>query len=316
MPPIIVQCETSGFSSSFDSIHWRLKLRHVLCRHQSQGNYRYKGICEVLENEWQGQSKSNNFVLFNNGTDINVSYTFNSNDGNAVMGGHGILEVAAKPTGCPQILSDYIHLRIGGTNPTKNQVLLYVQSQVSNRNLNIVHMLNAIFAHEAGFHQFRTNHQTQATMNFRAKHHHNDPTQPDCSVLFNWPDDPPNFPLATFDFGVGISQYTKTVGRTIPREVAWDWRENIKIGINLFLNHLNHTHNSTLTWKEWAHRAWKRYNGSGAQAIAYAQTLSGTTEGQKVSSSNLPNTLKLNQETAQLTLAPNPEQPPNWPPID
>jgi hypothetical protein len=98
--------------------------------------------------------------------------------------------------------------------------------------------------------------------------------QPDCRVHFDWPDDPPNFPLASFDFGVGISQFTKVGDQRVTAELAWDWRENVRVGTNLFLSKLNGQFQQGISWRHWALAGWRAYNGSGAAAESYAQRLS------------------------------------------
>lgn len=318
MPPIEVNCKIKGFVLEDEIIFWRLQCRHVLCRHAPQGKYKYKGACEILEGEWQGRSKTATFTLFEeNFNSANLLSDYNSIEpGGPVMGGHAILSVAAKPRGSTSMLVDYVHLRIGGTNPQRQDVEQYIMTQLGTRNTNIVQMLKAIFAKESGFNQFKNRPQKNATMNFVQKHHGNDQSQPNCKVQFDWPNDPANFPNVSFDFGVGISQYTKIVGRVIGREVTWDWRENVKIGINLFLEKLRDTYRSNLTWRTWALRAWEPYNGAGPQAVAYAQDLLNSPEGQKVSNDPLPANLNVQLETTPLAkISPNLIlPPPTWPP--
>lgn len=119
-------------------------------------------------------------------------------------------------------------------------------------------------------------------MTFRAPHHRSDPSQPDCRVRFDWPDDPPDFPLASFDFGVGISQFTRVAGQRVSADVAWDWRENIRIGTNLFLAKLQRQFRPGMSWREWAFAGWRSYNGSGAAAEAYARRLSESDDGAQI----------------------------------
>jgi hypothetical protein len=116
-----------------------------------------------------------------------------------------------------------------------------------------------------------------------SKRFHKEPDQPDCRVIFDWPDDPEHFPLASFDFGVGISQFTKVGNQKVTCEIAWDWRENIRMSANLFLRKLQSKYKADLTWHHWAMETWAAYNGSGAAAQLYAKKLSMSPEGSKVS---------------------------------
>lgn len=316
MPEIPVECEVNGFAPSVEPIYWRLVCRHVLCRHQPQGNYRYRGACEILEDEWQGKSRESKFKLFEPASSPVLDYDYNTNDPDTVvMGGNAILTVAAMPRGCSVVLTDYVHLRIGGTNPTKSDVMAHVSQMLKSRNSNLPHMVNAVFTHENNFTQFAKTVQRSTHMIFRQKHHHNDPTQPDCNVLFDWPDDPEYFPSVSFDWGVGISQYTKIRGRTVGPATAWDWRQNIKRGINEFLDALADQYKPHLTWRQWAHRGWRAYNGSGPQAEAYANTLEALAEGQAVSIAMMPNDADVDALTAHLPDPPAREVAPNWPPF-
>jgi hypothetical protein len=230
------------------------------------------------------------------------------------MGGHAILSIAARPAGVAVTLLDYVHMRIGGTNPGQAEVLQYVEAQLAGRNQNIVRMVRAIFAHEANFRQFASTAQTQTHMNFQARHHGSDPAQPDCRTRFDWPDDPANFPLASFDYGVGISQYTRVAGQVVTRAIAWDWRENIKIGINTFFEKLRSTRLERNTWDAWALAAWARYNGAGDAARAYAQNLRDSAEGQQVSTDRIPADFDTATECAALAMAAARPAPPAWPP--
>ena len=93
----------------------------------------------------------------------------------------------------------------------------------------------------------------------------------------------PDFPLASFDFGVGISQFTRVEGQSVSPELAWDWRENIRRGTNLFLGKLRKKLQPDITWKHLALAAWAAYNGSGEAAERYAQRLALSDEGLRVS---------------------------------
>src|ERR1022692_1044500 len=169
MPAIDMTCQTVGFVPSNDTpIYWRLQIRHVLCRHQPQGNYRYIGACEVLTDEWQGKSRAAVFQLFRTpaapqpaaqpaagqpatgqpaapAADPDVDYDYNTNDvGGPVMGGNAILTVAAKPPGYGVTLLDYVHLRIiaaANPNPGQADVLQFLGNKLSGRDPNIDHMV-------------------------------------------------------------------------------------------------------------------------------------------------------------------------------
>ena len=80
---------------------------------------------------------------------------------------------------------------------------------VAGRDANLLHMLNAIFAWEADFEQFKPNSQSHAKFK-------------KLGTRFDWPPDPPDHPNVTFDFGVGISQFTHPGELTT--WIAWDWK--------------------------------------------------------------------------------------------
>ena len=314
MPLIKVQCDVSGFDPADSAIYWRLQCQHVLCRHVNHGHMRYRGSCENLNDEWQGRSLAAQFNLFEATTSPSMLYDYNSNDpGGPVMGGNAILSVAAQPPGCPVTLMDYVHLRIGGASPTKPDVLAHIATVLGSRDPNVVHMMNAIIKGESNFSQFNKAAQTQQTFTFNQHHHHN-PNQPNCVVLFDWPDDPGHFPLASFDFGVGLSQYTKIGNQQMTREMAWDWRENMRAGINLFLGDLHSSYHSSYTWQQWAHVAWAAYNGSGAAAENYANARAASDDGKQVSADPLPADLDVAGLTAPIPAPADRPDPPDWPP--
>ena len=255
-------------------ILWRFVCRHVLCRHENAGGFRYRGACEVFETEWRGESRTSSFTLF----DDDCSYTYN--DVTRVLGGHALLIVAVVLPG--GTLLDFVHVRVSGTNPTTENVLRYLDERLAGYDRHVGHMVRAIFAHESNFRQFALHAQRATSMTFRAPHHRSDPSQPDCRVRFDWPDDPPHFPLASFDFGVGIPQFTRVAGQRVSADVAWDWRENIRMGTNLFLAKLQRQFHPGMSWREWAFAGWRSYNGSGAAAEAYARRLSESDEGAQI----------------------------------
>jgi hypothetical protein len=281
MPEIPVKCSVAGFDPATTPILWRLVCRHVLCRHFNTGSFQYRGACEAFQLEWRGESRAATFTLFA-GAASGCSCTYN--DESRVLGGHALLLVAAVLPDCT--LQDYVQLRIAGTNPTQADVFRYLDVQLAEYDANIVHMVRAIFQHESAFTQFATGPQSAAAMTFR-RPHHKDPAQPECRVRFDWPDDPPNFPLASFDFGVGISQFTRVGNQRISADIAWDWRENVRLGTNLFLAKLKKRRQPGMSWRHWALAGWSAYNGSGPAAEAYAKSLSMSTEGAQIAFSEI-----------------------------
>lgn len=274
MPPIRVACAVEGFDPDLHRIQWRVVCRHVLCRHMNVGGFRYRGACETFEAEWRGDSRVPDFTIFGPA----CSYTHN--DDRHVLGGHAVLSVAAAIDG--MTLCDYVHLRIAGANPSQADVFSYLDRGLAGYDENIVHMVRAIFQHESGFGQFGGQAQRAAAMTFTRKHHL-DAAQADCRVRFDWPDDPPGFPLATFDFGVGLSQFTRVEGQRISAALAWDWRENVRLGTNLFLRKLARKLTPDMTWQHAALAAWASYNGAGDAAERYARLLLMSDEGARVS---------------------------------
>jgi hypothetical protein len=276
MPLMDVRCAVAGFDPASSPIRWRLVCRHVLCRHTNVGQYRYRSACQPLEREWRGESRAPAFTLFDEAS-RECSCTYNARS--RVLGGHAILTVAA--VAGPERLVDYVHLRIAGTNPSQADVFAYLDSQLAGWDANIMLMLRAIFRHESSFSQFAAGAQGSAAMTF-GRRHHATPGQPDCRVRFDWPDDPSGFPLASFDFGVGIAQFTQIGTQTVSPEIAWDWRENIRLGTNLFLGKLRRQYKSGMTWRHWALDAWRAYNGSGASAERYAMQLAMSDDGARI----------------------------------
>ena len=275
LPPIPVVCDVAGFDPASTPIRWRLVCRHVLGRYHNEGGYRYRGMCTPLDREWRGESTKASFTLFGGGP-AECACTYN--DDSRVMGGHALLLVgAALPAGT---LLDYVHLRLGGANPAAADVQAWLDRQLQGCDNNIVCMARAVFAHESSYRQFAPAAQTGASMNFTQRQHTN-PAQPDCRVRFDWPDDPPGFPLASYDFGIGISQWTHP--EELTPDIAWDWRENLRIGAALFLDRLRRNFRSGVTWMDWAMASWAAYNGTGSGAAAYAAKLAGSPDGVLVS---------------------------------
>lgn len=223
------------------------------------------------------------------------------------MGGNGFLQVAAVVPGATAYAEDFVHLRMAGTNPSRAEVAMYIDALLGTRDINLKRMVANIFEHESGTTQFKTSSQTGTSYR---------------GVRFDWPDDPPDYPLASFDCGVGISQYTWVERQTITPGVAWDWQCNITKAINLFLRDkvfaslaAVRNQRSTFSWQDVAWGAYRRYNGSGDRAIAYANRLSNTPRGLQVD-----RTANLTAAAANAHLGPvseperEPGPPPPWPP--
>src|SRR5262245_40438808 len=141
MPAIRVSCAVEGFNPVNTPILWRLVCRHVLCRHMNTGHFRYRGATEVFDGEWRGQSHTPDFTIFGSG----CQYTYS--DETRVLGGHGLLIVAARLP--DDTLCDYVHVRIGGTNPMQSDVYAYLDAHLDGYDENVVHMVRAIFQHES-----------------------------------------------------------------------------------------------------------------------------------------------------------------------
>jgi hypothetical protein len=196
------------------------------------------------------------------------------------MGGHGLIVVAAK---LPEMtLIDYVHVRIAGTNPSQADVFSYLTQKLAGSHENVQRMVRAIFQHEPDVTQFAAQAQRSAAVTF-GRRHHADGLQPECRVRVDWPDDPPGFPLASFDFGVGLSQFSRVDAHAISADLAWDWRENVRRGTNLFLGKLRRKLQPGMTWKHLALASWAAYYGSGEAAERYAQRLALSDEGARVS---------------------------------
>ncbi|PBC08177.1 hypothetical protein [Mesorhizobium sp. WSM3859] len=285
MPELKVLCKISGFDPSATPILWRLQTRHVLGRFQRSGGTKndpsYKSKVVSLSDEWRGQSSAPGFTLF----------AKSEAAADHVGGGHAILSVAVKPPGATAWLQDFTHLRIVGANPDRDAVKVYIRAALPKRDANLWSMLDAIFAWEAGYKQFRP------------KSYSGDIYK---GVSFKWPADPSWFPLSSFDFGVGLSQFTHPDQLTA--SIAWDWRDNMSSGINIFLDALRSSHKPGVTWIDWAIAGWTRYNGSGDYAAKRAKS----DDGKLVSTKATPNNLDLKALTSKLKLIKAPTWP-AWP---
>ena len=294
MPAIKVSCDIAGFTpSAATPIYWRLQTLHVLGRFKNVGDYHYESRVVPLDAEWTGSSQSAEFTLFAEGTPPAGLIYDNLDD--RVAGGHAVLTVATKPGSL--WLQDFVHLRITGTNPNEAYVRKEVKNLVAGRKAApLESMLNAVFAWEANMEQFCSHPQKQERFG-----------ESGFKKIFNWPDDPCNFPVAAFDFGVGISQFTNPGKLNTP--IVWDWRGNLAAGINTFFDKLRAAHTKGITWDKWAFAAWRRYNGSGNHAVAYAQRLAQSPDGKRIPATAVPN---LGADAlAAITFAE--PSPPKWP---
>ena len=274
MPAIRVSCAVEGVDLLSTPIMWRLVCRHVLCRYVDTGFCRYRAKAETFDGEWRGESYTPDFTVFGPG----CRYTYS--DATRVLGGHGLLCIAVH---LPHVtLCDFVHVRIAGTNPSRSDVLAYIDAELEGYDENVVYMVRAIFQHESTVTQFASQAQRSAAMTF-TKRHHADGMQPDCRVRFDWPDDPPGFPLTSFDFSVGLSEFTRGDDQIISADLAWDWRENVRRGVNVFLGKLRRRLQPDITWKHLALAAWAAHYGSGEAAERYAQRLGLSDEGARVS---------------------------------
>lgn len=313
MPPIDVKCRTFGFDPAETSILWRVVLRHVLCRHWNTGKSQYASGCLVLEDEWQGEARSRSFTVFAPSPSDGLAYTYNAVDGRP-MGGNGFVQVAVAVPGSTGYAQDFAHIRVAGRNPSLSEVTTYVEGLLAGRDVNIKRMVLNIFEHESRTRQFSTSAQTRT----RVRRSRQDPTR----LVFDWPDDPPDFPLATFDCGVGISQYTRVGRQTITAGLAWDWQCNVAKAVNLFLReklrvslHAVRRQRPTFSWQDIAWGAYRRYNGSGADAESYANRLSATARGNQVSRTRDLTVAQVIPEIVDVTEpAREAGPPPPWPP--
>ncbi len=309
MPSIKVECGISGFNPAVTPILWRLEAAHPTCRYSNMGHYTYQAACEMFKREWQGKSTAKVFTLFDP-ADRNVSYDYGSATDD-VMGGHAILSVYARPVQSERPFADYVHLRIVGTNPTKEDVLRFLGPLFEGRDENLRWIARAIFAHESHYKQFSETVQSQTRFTITAPRHGKKMEgQPDCILRFDWPDDPPDFPLISFDFGIGISQYTRLRRQAVSADMAWDWRSNLLVALNLMLDNAERLHVEGASWREWAFRIWASYNGG----TPYARTLAQTDDGKLVSDERVPSKAKILQQLYRLPLPDLVPPGPAWPP--
>ncbi|MEA2877263.1 MAG: hypothetical protein QOF14_2459 [Hyphomicrobiales bacterium] len=298
MPRIDVVCDVKGFDPATVNIHWRLQTLQVLGRFQKAKKKkktdpsRYNGKIVRLADEWTGTSSAAKFALFADPSDVDVTY---DNASDRVAGGHAILTVAVKPPGAAAWMQDYVHIRIVGkdANPDEWKVRAYCAALAAapGRDKILAPMLNAIFAWEANFKQFRATAYGKDTYE---------------GVLFDWPDDPANHPVASFDFGIGISQFTHPDQLTTA--MAWDWRVNLNAGINIFLDDLRRRYEKDFTWSEWAWWGWRDYNNSGS----YADKRKKSADGKLVPGTAIPSSVNIKAFTEPIPLSPAPKKP-KWP---
>jgi hypothetical protein len=286
MPEIKVGLKIAGFDAATTPVIWRLQSLHVLGRFHRKGGTKtdpqYWAKIVSLGDEWRGDSKASEFTLFPEESPPSAH----------VGGGHAILTVAVKPPGATGWLQDFVHLRIIGANPDSDAVRKQIRTALPGRDPNLWSMLDAIFAWEAGYKQFRS----KAYSGDKYK-----------GVSFKWPSDPAWFPVSSFDFGVGLSQFTHPDQLTA--SIAWDWRDNMSSGINIFLDALRGSYKKDITWIDWALKGWKGYNGSADYAKARAES----DDGKLVSKAPTPKGLLVKALTETVPLIGAPTWP-AWPP--
>jgi hypothetical protein len=335
MPEIAVECEVQGFAP--EQIMWRLRVRHVLCRHYNARLFQYRSICRPLEAEWRGTSTATSFTLFSKaeGGDSSVTYDAAGNDAkDVVMGGYALLSIAARPPDGSAPVVAHAHLRIRGTNPSPDDVKTFLAELLKERDPNVLLIVQGSFIHESGLQQFTEKQQVRSMYVINKARHDLirkkknkdlDLDQPDCKVPFTFPYDPPGYPLVAFDFGVGISQYTQLSSQLVTAPVAWNWKENMKKGINLMFIKLKNGYPAPpgaapagkkakkkpkkppppppQTWLEWAMRGWQGYNG----APVYAERLSKTEEGRELAKQPAESFPKHDEAVANLKAFPEQE---------
>jgi len=220
-----------------------------------------------------------------------------------VIGGHAILTLAARPPGAKQLLTDYVHLRIHGTNPSQDEREAFLGHLLSGRDENILNAVKGILIQESGSIQFLKGHQIGESYH---------------KVHFAWPADPKNFPYASFDFGVGLTQETHFLKDGKPLQywtrTAWDWQENLRTGFDEFFDKMRHCHRVGDTWHSWMMRAWHNYNGGGQAAVDYAQSVSRNEFGRLVSGAAVPSDWRT--QAAPLPTVEDAPEAPSWPPAD
>jgi len=297
MPRIQVVCNLVNVDPAANQLYWQLQTAYVVGRYRkvSGGNTpHYASRILQLGDRWMGRARSGTFTLFAN--DVNVTY---DNYSNRVAGGDAILMIAVQAPGGAGWLQDYVHLRITGTNPTEANIRLYAAQTCAARDSNIVHMVNAVIAHESLMQQFDTAYRTEERYR---------------GVLFTWPHDPANFPGVAFDFGIGLGQFTHIGAETTA--ICWNWQENLKAAVNELLQDLRQTYVADLTWRDWANRAWATYNAGSPESppgIAYANQLLALPDGQLVSPNPLPHGFDHVAQTAPVAMAPSPPPAVPWP---
>jgi hypothetical protein len=296
MPRLDVVCTVRGFDPAVTPIIWRLETSYVVGRYEktnhSDADPEYKSLVESFHDEWTGEAHGDSFSLFS--PDRNVTY---DNRTDRVAGGNAILTVAGRPSGATDWLQDYVHLRLTGTNPSERDVRAHDNSVLARRDPNFVRMADAVFAAESDFKQFDLSYRTHESFH---------------GVRFDWPHDPAGFPSVAFDFGIGLSQFTSWGNATTA--ICWDWNENLNVGINELLRDLEAAFQPGGRWRDWATRAWGRYNGGDPGGTgAYARHLLASADGQLISVGSVPPGFDLSAQTAPLTLKPPPPPGRPWP---
>jgi hypothetical protein len=298
MPQIPIICKTDGFDVPADGIiHWRLAIEHKVCRYFKGNNFLYQPTVLPLTSIWQGRAQAKSFYLFKNdagAADPNVSIDFEPNDpnlkfGDFVQGGHAILSLATKPAGCPHWLRDHAHLLIGGKNPTLTDLKAFVRNALNLTTPTdppaslvdyLYFLLVGIFWGESGSRQFNTAYKNnnQTHYNWNISKLHSDPKCKHCKISFEFPGDPPDFPIVGFDYGIGITQYTWTTGQDARpgARLFWNWQENLRKGLHLYLMEkaipalkdvAHKLSGDARSWKAFAYLSLHYWNGGRPHAI-------------------------------------------------
>lgn len=319
MPQIDVKCNVRGFDPADPKtpIHWELRLLHILGRyyrrdaaaltkkyaegsdHPKDSHAYYHPHIDRFDHRWSGRATRSSFSLFAKSCSVEPTVSYSEAlDRELVLGGHGLLIVSATPAPGIQLV-DYAHLRITGTNPAKQDWERYLRHLLptSRYDEQLFYMVAAMIFHESvsGL-QFSPDYYSRRTMNYEGKGYGcND--SPRHSVTFSFPADPPHFPFATFDYGIGLTQqtYDGSSATAITSQTAWSWKVNVKAGIRELFSKMNRvkSKSSVDTWEDLAMWAWSAYNGRQSRNNAYSNALRANQYGQHISTDSLPADLSL-----------------------
>lgn len=220
-PPIAVRLKTLGFEiDSATPVHWRVQAGHVFCR--TRGGTKTH---EKTFREWRGLAYSDQFTLFYDESD-DVQYLdpagnlLKSPPDGPVVGGHVVLTVAVRPPGIDFWLRDVVHIRVIGSNPGAAAYEPIIDRQLAACTVPeacrapLRNILLAELEQEAGndLKHFVTSEQKQSRYG---------------GTVYEWPPDPANYPLTTFDFGIGVGQLT--TASYVVRDIFWDWGRNTRM---------------------------------------------------------------------------------------